>query len=59
VASIDDLENEVQKLRQQVRRLEGGNAAADNARVVDELVSTADGVASGAGPKDDDWVTPA
>jgi hypothetical protein len=58
MATIDQLEAEVQKLRQQMRGL-GGNPAADDTRVVDELVSTADGVASGAGRKDDDWVMPA
>jgi hypothetical protein len=53
VATFDDLQLEVRKLRRQVRRLEGGNAAANNTRAVDEIVSTADGdekfIAEGGG----------
>jgi hypothetical protein len=53
VSTFDDLEREVQKLRQTVRRLEGGNATADNTRVVEEPFSTADGderlIVSGGG----------
>lgn len=53
MATFEDLEAEVQKLRQTVRQLSGANAAADNARAVDEIVSTADGdeklIAEGGG----------
>jgi hypothetical protein len=52
VATFEDLEKEVSRLRAKVNRL-GGNAAADNARAVDEIVSTADGdeklIVSGGG----------
>jgi hypothetical protein len=52
VATFNDLEIEVRKLRQKVRRLETGNAAAENAAVVNELVSTDDSdrlIAAGGG----------
>jgi hypothetical protein len=53
MATFDELEAEVGKLRRKVRQLEGGNAGANNRRAVDDIVSEADGderlIASGGG----------
>jgi len=38
MATFDDLEHEVLQLRQRIRGLEGGNARAENAAAVAELV---------------------
>lgn len=43
MATFDDLEFEVKKLRRTVRRLESGNSAAANARAVSEIVSEQNG----------------
>jgi Recombinase len=53
MATFDELEAEVGKVRRKVRQLEGGNASANNRRAVDDIVSEADGderlIASGGG----------
>lgn len=43
MATFDELEAEVGKLRRKVRQLEGGNVNANNLRAVDDIVSEADG----------------
>lgn len=43
MATFEDLEAEVSKLRSKVRQLEGGNAAAHNRRAVDAIVDESDG----------------